>query len=439
VALALTTVQAKLRTVRIILAVGFAVAALAGLLALALIARGVLRPLRSITESVERVGQGELDVKVPEGGTEEVAALARTVNEMRRDVDGRIEAVREERETREAILAALDEGVVLFDEGGEVLYRNERADRLLGAGMDHAARLLPLELRALIERARGGGFQAPRAEVSTVGDRTLQATIVSITADGQILLVLRDVTRDRRVEAIRREFVSNASHELKTPVASIRALAETVAGTAATDPEATARFVVQLEQEAIRLSRIVSDLLDLSRLEAETGELAPVRFDDILLDEVRRFERAAEEASVSLQVSRVEQAEVLGSAADLALLVRNLVENAIQYTKPGGTVDVSLSADGDAAVLSVRDDGLGIPSRDRGRIFERFYRVDRARSRATGGTGLGLSIVKHVAENHGGTVRVESELGRGSTFLVRIPVARGPQKVAGPESTLPRQ
>jgi two-component system, OmpR family, phosphate regulon sensor histidine kinase PhoR len=435
VALSLGTVQARLRTVRIILAVGFALAALAGLLALALIARGVLRPLRSITESVERVGGGELDLDVPEGGTAEVAALARTLNEMRRDVEERIDAVRDERETREAILAALDEGVVLFDADGGVLYRNQRADHLLGGGMDRAARLLPLELRALVERAPGGAVQASRAEVTTLRDRTIQATAVSITPDGQALLVLRDVTRDRRVEAIRREFVSNASHELKTPVASIRALAETVAGTAATDQAATARFAVQLEQEAIRLSRIVSDLLDLSRLEAETAQPAPVRLDDIVADEVHRFERAAQEAALSLRLSGVEGAEVLGSAADLALLVRNLVENAIQHTKPGGTVEVSLSVDRDAAVLTVRDDGMGIPSRDQGRIFERFYRVDRARSRATGGTGLGLSIVKHVAENHGGTVRVRSELGSGSTFVVRIPMAGDRQ---GTRSTLPR-
>jgi two-component system, OmpR family, phosphate regulon sensor histidine kinase PhoR len=441
VALPLTTVQAKLRTVRAILAVGFALAALAGLLVLALIARGVLRPLRNITESVERVGQGALETSVPEGGAEEVAALARTVNEMRRDVEGRIQAVRDEQRIRDAILASLDEGVVLFGGDGGVVYRNQRADHLLGPGIDHAARLLPLELRILVERARSEGVQVSRAEVTTARDRRLQATTAALGRDGQTLLVLRDVTRDRRVEAIRREFVSNASHELKTPVASIRALAETIAGSAAGDPEAIARFVIQLEQEAIRLSRIVSDLLDLSRLEAQTGERTLVRFDEIVAEEVGRLERAAREAALSLRVNALEPAEVLGSAADLALLVRNLVENAIQYTRPGGTVEVSLSVDGDASVLTVRDDGIGIPSRDQGRIFERFYRVDRARSRATGGTGLGLSIVKHVAENHGGSVRVESELGRGSSFEVRVPVApdRPDLRAARPSSsTLPR-
>jgi two-component system sensor histidine kinase SenX3 len=270
--------------------------------------------------------------------------------------------------------------------------------------------------------------------VTTARDRTLQAATVPVSGEGQILLVLRDITHDRRVEAVRREFVSNASHELKTPVASIRALAETIAASMANDPSATERFVAQLEHEAVRLSRIVSDLLDLSRLEAETGERTPIRLDEIVDEEVRRSEEAAREASLELSVTQLDPAPVLGSGADLALLVRNLVANAIQYTRPGGRVEISLRGEKDVAVLTVEDTGIGIPTRDQDRIFERFYRVDRARSRETGGTGLGLSIVKHVAENHGGTVRVESELGSGSRFVVRIPVVRDREA----EGILPR-
>jgi two-component system phosphate regulon sensor histidine kinase PhoR len=422
VALPLTTVRSKLRTVRFILAVGFGLAALTGLLALAFIARGVLRPLRTISSSVERVGRGELDTNVPERGTEELAALAQTVNRMRRDVEERIEAVRREQGTREAILAALGEGVMLFDDEGAVLYRNRLADELLGPGLEDAGKLLPLELRETVQRARREASLPAHAEVTTARGRTLQATTVAVSGESQILLVLRDITHDRRVEAVRREFVSNASHELKTPVASIRALAETIAASMPNDPGATERFVAQLEDEAVRLSRIVSDLLDLSRLEAETGQLVPIRLDEIVAEEVRRFEEPAREAALSLSVTRLAPAEVMGSAADLALLVRNLVANATQYTRPGGRIEVSLDVDESTATLTVRDTGIGIPTRDQDRIFERFYRVDRARSRETGGTGLGLSIVKHVAENHGGTVHVRSELGRGSSFVVRIPV-----------------
>jgi two-component system phosphate regulon sensor histidine kinase PhoR len=432
VALPLTTVQSKVQTVRVILGVGFGLAALTGLLALALIARGVLRPLREITASVERVGRGDPNATVPAGGTEELAVLARTVGRMRQDVEERIEAVRREQGTREAILSALGEGVVLFDRAGGVLYRNGPADDLLGSAVSDTGRSLPLGLRELVDRARREG--PAHAEVVTARDRTLQASTVPVSKEGQILLVLRDITNDRRVEAVRREFVSNASHELKTPVASIRALAETISASLASDPETAQRFVTQLEHEAVRLSRIVSDLLDLSRLEGETGERTPTRLDEIVAEEVRRFEEPAGEAYLTLSVIRLDPAPVLGSGSDLGLLVRNLVANAVQYTRPGGRVEVSLDVEDEAALLSVRDTGIGIPTRDQDRIFERFYRVDRARSRETGGTGLGLSIVKHVAENHGGTVEVESELGTGSRFVVRIPLVAAPVT----EGILPR-
>jgi two-component system sensor histidine kinase SenX3 len=236
--------------------------------------------------------------------------------------------------------------------------------------------------------------------------------------------VIRDVTEARRVDAVRRDFVANASHELKTPAASIRAAAETIAGAAADDPAVIPRFASQLERESVRLSRIVSDLLDLSRLETGSDLDEDVQLDAIVRDEVERLSDEAERAGVSLDVG-VAPARVRGSARDLALLVRNLVDNAIRYSSPGGSVDVGLSDGDEEAVLSVADEGIGIPTRDVGRIFERFYRVDRARSRETGGTGLGLSIVRHIVDNHHGTIAVRSELGRGTTFEVRIPTAVG--------------
>jgi signal transduction histidine kinase len=241
--------------------------------------------------------------------------------------------------------------------------------------------------------------------------------------DAAVLLVVRDVTEARRLEAVRRDFVTNASHELKTPAASIQAAAETIGTAAVHDPAVVPRFAAQLEREALRLSRIVSDLLDLSRLESGSALEEQVALDAVLRDEAERFEGPAAEAGVALSMDAEMVPRVRGSARELALMVRNLVDNAIRYTRPGGRVDVRLApADGEV-VLTVADTGVGIPSRDLGRVFERFYRVDRARSRETGGTGLGLSIVKHVVENHGGTVTVRSELGVGSTFEVRLPAA----------------
>ena len=270
--------------------------------------------------------------------------------------------------------------------------------------------------------ARRDSGAATSEVVAGPASRALHATAVPTSGD-HVVLVLRDVTRARMIDAVRRDFVANASHELKTPAASIRAIAETILSTAADDPKAVRHFAEQLEREAVRLSRIISDLLDLSRVEGETAEPGEVRLDRVVADEGERFRSRAEGARLSLSVSADRAVLVRGSVRDIGLLIQNLIQNAIQYTRAGGRVDLLVSSDGRDGVLEVRDTGIGIPSRDRERIFERFYRVDRARSRETGGTGLGLSIVRHVVENHGGTIAVESELGRGSTFTVRLPLA----------------
>ena len=420
VALPLTTVDSRIRTVRVTLIAGFGLAAMVGLVVLGVIARRLLRPLREITRAVATSGNADERPPVPERGTQELVLLAATVNRMRRDLEQRIVALKDERRTRDAILSALEEGVVLVDADGQVLYRNEGAIRIMAAPRGGGPGL-PAALRSLVTQSREKGSTLVTEFPVSARQRTIQALGVPI-AGNQVLLVLRDITEARRVESVRREFVANASHELKTPAASIRALAETIGDSARRDPAATARFVLQLEREALRLSEIVSDLLDLSRLESETGGQAEVHVGEIVAEEVTRRTDRARKAGVSLDFSGPsDDPVVLGSARDLSLLVRNLLDNAIQYTSEGGEIEVSIARHDGEAVLAVRDTGIGIPSRDRERIFERFYRVDRARSRETGGTGLGLSIVKHVAENHGGSVSVESELGRGSTFTVRLP------------------
>jgi signal transduction histidine kinase len=236
-----------------------------------------------------------------------------------------------------------------------------------------------------------------------------------------VIVVIGDVTEARRLDAIRRDFVANASHELKTPAASIQAAAETLVHAWKDDPEAVQWLAEQLEREAMRLSRIVADLLDLSRLESGSELGDDVRLDALVREEGQRFEDAAKGAGLTFGLEVGSVPPVHGSARDLSLLVRNLLDNAIRYTRAGGTVTVAVSADDGSVVLRVADSGVGIPSKDIPRVFERFYRVDRARSRETGGTGLGLAIVRHVAENHGGAVSLRSELGRGSTFEVRLP------------------
>jgi signal transduction histidine kinase len=336
------------------------------------------------------------------------------------ELERREAATREDRAVQGLILGSMQEGVLLFDAEHRTAFANAALTHHLGAEPDRVDNLFPVDLRDAVRRV------AASAEVATVDiERTSPDRWLRITAtpagDGAVLLVVTDVTDARRTDAVRRDFVANASHELKTPAASIQAVAETLRSAADADPEAVHRFAAQLEREALRLSRIVADLLDLSRLETGSELDERVRLDSLVREEAERSDDHAREAGVRLVVE-AQAATVTGSARDLSLLVRNLIDNAIRYTKPGGSVEIAVRGEPTGGIsLVVRDTGVGIPNRDLVRIFERFFRVDRARSRETGGTGLGLAIVRHVAENHGGSVEVRSELGAGSSFTVHLP------------------
>jgi signal transduction histidine kinase len=332
----------------------------------------------------------------------------------------------DEREVQTMILASMEEGVLLFDAFGARVFANEAISRHLGDAPTSADLLLPIALRDAVRRAGYVGTTV-RTEVETgAPTRWLRASAQPVGTEGRVLLVVRDVTETRRLDAIRRDFVANASHELKTPAASIRATAETLRDGALDDRDAARRFTEQLERDADRLGRIVSDLLDLSRLETGSERLDRAALDAIAEDEVARRQEQADAAGVSLAVQVDGVPAIRGSTRDLALMTGNLIDNAIRYTSRGGSVSVEVRAERGAVILRVSDTGVGIPQRDLPRIFERFYRVDQARSRETGGTGLGLSIVRHVSENHGGDVNVTSELGRGSRFEVRLPTAAEP-------------
>jgi two-component system phosphate regulon sensor histidine kinase PhoR len=421
VALPLSIVQARLARVRGVIVVGAALTAILGVAVVALAAGRVTRPVRVVTEAVGRMSSGDLGARAPEDGPAELALLAATLNRMASDLDDRISQIGRERQQRDAILAAMEEGVVLFDADGGVRYANPAAGRILGARPRDLRTLAPHELRTLVEEARTAGRSGHRELETGFPPRAIRASALPIEVSGEALLVIRDVTAARRVESMRRDFVADASHELKTPAAAVQAAAETVERALKDgDREAASRFASQVRKEAVRLARIVSDLLDLSRLESERPVIEPVRLDRIVGEEVERLRRQADEAGLTVDIESA-PVTVRGSVKDLALLVRNLLENAIRYTPEAGRITVTVAEDGDHAALVVSDTGIGIPTRDLPRIFERFYRVDRARSRETGSTGLGLSIARHVAEQYGGRIRARSELGRGSTFTVTLP------------------
>lgn len=428
VALSQDVVSSRLSRMRGIIALGATAALALGILGAWLIARRLTRPLARITAAASVIALGDLEARVPEEGTAELARLAETVNRMASDLKGRIDAASEDRRTRDLVLAAMDEGVLLIGPDAGVQYANPAALRLVGR-MAAETRgpanqperpYVPPTLRHLVEDARQSGtVRETEIEIGRPVRKVL-ASSFPVGSEGLSLLVLRDVTEARRVDSIRRDFVAAASHELKTPVASIQAAAETLSHALDEDPEAAHRFVGHLIRDSERLSRIVRDLLDLSRLESERASFEPVRLDALAREELDRMNERIREAALSLEVEAT-PVTVNGSGEDLALLVSNLLDNAVRYTRPGGRIRVEVSPRNADARISVSDSGIGIPARDLPRIFERFYRVDRARSRDTGGTGLGLAIVKHVAEQHGGRIEAQSELGRGTTFVVTLP------------------
>jgi two-component system sensor histidine kinase SenX3 len=336
--------------------------------------------------------------------------------------EGHEEAL-EARRVQELTLGSMREGVLLVDGEGRTVFANGALAEHLGGRPESLAHVFPPAIRQAAEQATASGAVTSVEVERGTPARWLRVTATPAGEDGSTLLVVTDITESRRVEAVRKDFVANASHELKTPAASIQAAAETLSHAALEDPDAVPRFAAQLERDAVRLSRIVADLLDLSRLESGGILDERVRLDALVREEGQRFDAAARDAKLELEIEAPPAPPVVGSARDLSLLIRNLVDNAIRYTPPDGRVRIAVRTEDRWVILEVEDSGLGIPSRELPRIFERFYRVDRARSRETGGTGLGLAIVKHVAENHGGTVDVRSELGRGSTFEVRLPMA----------------
>jgi len=324
------------------------------------------------------------------------------------------------------VLTGLPFAAVVFGPDGEVLESNEDGDRLL-AGR-HGDVLVMDVVRELVARVGADSVPAASRQVDLAGPPRRQVSVeVRLLGGGDRLAVVEDTTERRRLEEMRRDFVANISHELKTPIGAIALLAETLSDT--DDPEAVARLSQRLEREALRVGSTIDDLLLLSSIESSPGPAAePVRLAEVVAESIDRVRAAAELRAVEVRAEAGPGDPVVsGDRRQLVSAVTNLLDNAVKYSDDGSTVTVTVrtGSGSDGCTLEVTDRGIGIPARDLERVFERFYRVDRARSRVTGGTGLGLAIVRHVANNHGGTVRVRSVEGEGSTFVLQFPPAAG--------------
>jgi two-component system phosphate regulon sensor histidine kinase PhoR len=413
------TVEDRIGALRMRMVGIVGLAAVLGVLAVALVGRRLAKPLVRLAGAAEAVAAGNLGVDVPRSSVEELDQLGRSIAAMSTELGTRLDDVEGERRTLGVVLDALPQGTLLVGTDDSVLYANRSLGALLGPIPDRLDKLVPFRIQEMVRRARQTG-EVVDVDLEHGRPVRILRVIVSPFDDDRVLAVVGDITERRRLDDVRRDFVTNASHELKTPVASILASAETLQIALEKAPDRVPQFAEQIVQAARSLSRMISDLLDLSRLEGGSAEFTPVEVGAVVAEVLDVLAGLAEHRGIAL-VGDTTPVTVEGSAADLALAIRNLVDNAIRYTETGGEVTVRLARHGDEAVVTVADTGSGIPQRDLDRVFERFYRVDAGRSRATGGTGLGLSIVRHVAESHGGRVGVESQLGAGSTFTLRLP------------------
>jgi two-component system sensor histidine kinase SenX3 len=324
------------------------------------------------------------------------------------------------------IIELLEEGVLLLNDSLTTIKANRAARILLGTGDVLPPRLpsedlLSIARRVLVEQREVEDV----IELRSPSRRSLQVRGSFLDDSGVIVLLLRDISDDQRSQRIRRQFVMHASHELKTPIAGILLLAEAVSDASANDPEKTRHFAASLLRESQRLNRLVADLLDLSRLEdPATIANSIADLSVVVQTEMTEALPQANARSITVTSSIQDGVMVRGDEAQLALMVRNLFDNAIRYTAQQGEISLSVQAEKGEAIVRITDTGVGIPLRDQARVFERFYRVDKGRSRDQGGTGLGLAIVKHVADLHGGHVWVASQLGEGSTFTVSLPLTQ---------------
>ena len=323
-------------------------------------------------------------------------------------------------------LQSLEVESLILIPGEEVLFQSSGISAF---GLIKDERITSEELLALVRVVRRkneihrGTLELARGPIGG-GKRQLDVSVSPLNDQGMVLVLISDESEARRIEAVRRDFVANVSHELKTPIGALGLLSEAILG-AKDQPDAVAKFASRMQNEAKRLTELVQEIIDLSRLQSSDPlqKALAVEVSDVVREAVDQAQFSSEQRGISLEIGEVEDATVIGDREQLITAVHNLVENAVNYSPEHTKVSIVTKRNGNIAEISVTDQGIGIAEGELNRIFERFYRVDPARSRLTGGTGLGLSIVKHVALNHGGDVKVWSKEGVGSTFTLQLPIA----------------
>jgi two-component system, OmpR family, phosphate regulon sensor histidine kinase PhoR len=414
---------------------GLIIAGLATLLSL-LVSQRIRRPIEEIKRSAERFARGDFQSPLPVSDLEEIASLSLAMKQMASELQRRINTITEQRNELEAVLSSMVEGVFGVDREERIIGMNVAAGRILGCDPSSAQGrsiqevLRHSELQRFVKQALSSHETVEKDIVLYAEQETILSGLGTPLRDGNrnrigALIVLNDVTRLRKLENIRRDFVANVSHEIKTPITAIKGFVETLRDGAAKNSEDAERFLAIVQRHVERLEAIVEDLLALSRIEKERekGEIVLEAHGicEVLAGAAQVCEIKASAKNIALELSCEGHIQGKINAPLLEQAVVNLIDNAVKYSEPGKPIRIEARREGKGVAIRVQDQGCGIEKKHLERLFERFYRVDRGRSRKLGGTGLGLAIVKHIMQAHGGSVSVDSLPNRGSTFTLHIP------------------
>lgn len=428
-ALPLTELQRQRNSIVGIIFVGLAVAFIFSLVLSYGFSNAVTRPLRQMMQIGKRMSQGDFTHRVQVRTGDEIGELARVLDRMSAELSRKIAQITEDKSQLDSILSSMTEGVMAVDHQGKVLLVNDALTRMFELNSSfyrkpHYEIIRDHDLNQFIREVLTTEKEEGK-EISFIHpeerDIMVESDLVRERGEGGIfaVFVFHDITELKKVERIRKDFVANVSHELKTPLTSIKGFVEALQDGAIKDPEQSVRFLSIISDRTDRMNKIISDLLQLSQIESKEFELKvePFLFKESIDEAIHSLKRSADEKSQDIHVGlHSEDQKVLGDKYRINQALTNLLDNAIKYTPEKGNIKIQTLDKGDSVEIAVQDNGIGIPQKDLSRIFERFYTIDRARSRELGGTGLGLSIVRHIIQAHGGEVEVESEMGKGSRF-----------------------